>query len=60
MTTVSAISTWIGVFDLCSFALVDSLENGTLVPKHVEVNTRHELYFIAIYLVHFLVDVLNC
>ena len=33
--------------------------DGTLVLKHVGINTDHELYFIVFYQVHLLIDIQN-
>jgi len=38
------------VFDLRSFVVDKLLEDDTLVPKHVAVGTRYEVYFLSVLL----------
>jgi hypothetical protein len=53
MTTARAISTLIGVLNVCSF-FSRLPKDGTPVPKHVEVYTYHELYFVICILLCFI------
>ena len=63
MTPVKAISTWIGVLDLCSFVLLYCLRKAFQCWNMQEFDTCHELHFIihfyCIYWVHSLVDIVN-
>jgi hypothetical protein len=56
--TVRVISAWIACWT-CVPRFSRLPGDGTPVPKHVGVDTYHELYFIVFCSVHLLVDILN-
>jgi hypothetical protein len=57
-TLYAASLCWIGVLGLhISFSKCP--EDGSPVPKHVEFDPYHELYFIICYLVHLSVNAMN-